>query len=77
MFGIQKSLMVGEDEEIPADITIQFASTRPVTVEIEDDILWITIRVIRLKQVDHSTCVALSFAQAIDLRRTGCRPDGS
>ncbi len=68
MFGIQKSLMVGEDEDIPDDITIQFASTRPVTVEIEDDILWITMRVIRLKQ-----------GRSLDLRRfivrAGYRPE--
>ncbi len=68
LFGIEKSLVVDADEDIPADITIQFASTRPITVEIEDDILWITMRVIRLKQ-----------GRSLDLRRfivrAGYRPE--
>lgn len=37
-------------EDIPSDVTIQFSSTRPVTVEIEDDRLWITLRIIRLRR---------------------------
>lgn len=37
-----------DDEELPDDILIQFASTRPVTVEVEDDVVWITLRVMRL-----------------------------
>ena len=39
-------------DEIPTDVMIQFASTRPVTVEIEEGILWITMRVVRLSQPD-------------------------
>ncbi len=58
VFAIEAPLLLGDDDELAKDTTIQFASTRPVTVEIEDDILWITMRVMRLKQ-----------GRAIDLRR--------
>lgn len=34
--------------EIPEDVSIQFASTRPVTVEIDEDRLWLTLRIVRL-----------------------------
>jgi hypothetical protein len=37
-------------EDIPADVTVQFARTRPVTVEIEDGMLWLTLRVLRLRR---------------------------
>lgn len=36
--------------EIPDDVTVQFARTRPITVEIEDGQLWVTLRVVRLKR---------------------------
>ncbi len=39
-------------EDIPEDVTIQFASTRPITVEIEDDRVWITMRIVRLRRPD-------------------------
>lgn len=39
-------------DDIPADVEVQFASTRPVTVEIEDGLLWITMRIIRLHEGD-------------------------
>ena len=45
MFGVDQSLLPGE---LPADAQIQFASTRPVTVEIEDGLLWLTLRVVSL-----------------------------
>lgn len=35
-------------DDIPEDIMVQFARTRPVTVEIEDGKLWVTLRIIRL-----------------------------
>jgi hypothetical protein len=39
-------------EDIPEDVTIQFASTRPITVEIEDNRIWITMRIVRLRRPD-------------------------
>src|SRR5690606_29817551 len=39
-----------DDHDLAADTQIQFASTRPVTIEIEDDVLWITLRVMRLSR---------------------------
>ena len=39
-------------DDIPADVAVQFAPTRPVTVEIEDGLLWITMRIIRLHEGD-------------------------
>ncbi len=36
--------------DIPDDVSIQFAPTRPITVEIEDGTLWVTLRVIRLNR---------------------------
>ena len=35
-------------DDIPDDVSVQFARTRPVTVEIEDGILWLTLRVLKL-----------------------------
>lgn len=67
LFGVENPIALGEEDELAGDISIQFASTRPITIEIEDDILWVTMRVIRLKQ-----------DRAIDLRRfivrAGYRP---
>jgi hypothetical protein len=37
-------------EDIPADVTVQFARTRPITVEIEEGMLWLTLRVLRLRR---------------------------
>ncbi|MCC9601797.1 hypothetical protein LOC67_14650 [Stieleria sp. JC731] len=36
-------------DDIPEDIQIQFAKHRPITVEIEDGKVWITMRIIRLE----------------------------
>jgi len=47
-----------EADDLAGDTTIQFAPTRPVTVEIEDDLVWITLRIVRLHRPG-----------AIDLRR--------
>jgi len=67
LFGIQTPIAIGEDDELAGDIAIQFASTRPITIEIEDDILWVTMRVVRLSQ-----------SRGLDLRRfivrAGYRP---
>ncbi|WP_442505120.1 hypothetical protein SH528x_003895 [Novipirellula sp. SH528] len=35
-------------DDIPNDVMIQFAKTRPITVEIEDGKLWLTLRIVRL-----------------------------
>ena len=35
-------------DDIPEDVTIQFARTRPITIEIQDGRLWVTLRVLRL-----------------------------
>lgn len=40
-------------EDIPEDIQIQFAKHRPITVEIEDGKVWVTMRIIRLQDNDH------------------------
>ncbi|MCC9655520.1 hypothetical protein [Rhodopirellula halodulae] len=37
-------------EEVPGDAEIAFSSTRPVTIEIEDGLMWLTLRVVRLSQ---------------------------
>ncbi|QDT12128.1 hypothetical protein [Planctomycetes bacterium K23_9] len=37
-------------EDIPNDVMIQFAKTRPITVELEDGLLWITMRVVELSR---------------------------
>ncbi len=39
-------------DEIPDDALIQFATTRPITVEIEDDCLWLTLRIVELKRAE-------------------------
>jgi hypothetical protein len=45
LFGVSGDRIPGK---LPDDVKIQFASTRPVTVEIEQDALWLTLRVVRL-----------------------------
>ncbi|WP_345685323.1 hypothetical protein [Novipirellula caenicola] len=45
-------------EDIPNDVMIQFAKTRPITVEIEDGKLWLTLRIVRLTR-----------GESFDLRR--------
>lgn len=37
-------------DDLPENVTIQFARTRPITVEIEDGKFWVTMRIVRLKQ---------------------------
>ncbi|QDT05464.1 hypothetical protein K227x_38640 [Rubripirellula lacrimiformis] len=46
MFGKEFSM----PEDMPEGVTIQFARTRPITVEIEDGKLWVTMRIVRLSQ---------------------------
>tara|TARA_R110002111_G_scaffold189645_1_gene254934 strand:+ start:44 stop:619 length:576 start_codon:yes stop_codon:yes gene_type:complete len=46
MFG--QSIVIPED--VPGDVTIQFARTRPITAEIEDGRLWVTLRVVKLSR---------------------------
>jgi hypothetical protein len=43
---------VSTPDDLPSDVTIQFSKTRPITVEIEEDRLWITLRILRLKRAD-------------------------
>ncbi|WP_143544156.1 hypothetical protein [Rhodopirellula sp. MGV] len=40
-------------DDIPEEIRIQFAKHRPITVEIEDGKVWVTMRIIRLEDDDH------------------------
>lgn len=54
----QPTLVDEDDLELSADTIIHFASTRPITVEIEDDSVWITLRIMRLYR-----------PRSIDLRR--------
>ncbi len=37
-------------DDIPDDVLIQFAKSRPITVELEDGMLWITMRVVELSR---------------------------
>jgi hypothetical protein len=39
-------------DDMPQDVTVQFAKTRPITFEIEDGRLWITMRVLQLRHAD-------------------------
>ncbi|QDS87937.1 hypothetical protein EC9_21200 [Rosistilla ulvae] len=61
-------------EELPDDVRIQFTSSRPVTVEIHDGRLDLTMRIIRLDQTDGITLrnfiVKASYIPKID----GLRP---
>ncbi len=45
-------------EDLPTDVMIQFSQTRPITVEIQDGQVWVTLRVVQL-----------SRGQNLDLRR--------
>ncbi len=47
----------GQDEiavpdDIPEDVTVRFANTRPITVEIEEGGLWVTLRILSLQRGD-------------------------
>ncbi len=68
LFTVEAPIALSDDEEIAADTSIQFASTRPITVEVHENIVWVTMRVMRLKQKG-----------GIDLRRfivrAGYRPE--
>ncbi len=39
-------------DDIPDDVTVQFARTRPITVEIDDGQFWVTLRIMRLTSGD-------------------------
>ena len=39
-------------EDLPDDVTIQFSKTRPISVEIDDGQLWVTMRIVRLRRGD-------------------------
>ncbi|MEM6470877.1 MAG: hypothetical protein AAF802_15060 [Planctomycetota bacterium] len=47
VLGIDSSRM---PEDLPDDVSIQFARHRPMTIEIEDGKVWITMRIIRLNR---------------------------
>ncbi|TWU37737.1 hypothetical protein Q31b_45260 [Novipirellula aureliae] len=53
----QASYLFGRDtasipDDIPDDVFIQFAPTRPITVEIEEGRMWLTLRIVRLTRGD-------------------------
>jgi len=37
-------------DDFPEDVAVQFARTRPITIEIEDGQLWVTLRILRLNR---------------------------
>jgi hypothetical protein len=37
-------------DDLPGDVTVQFTKNRPITVEISDQRIWITMRIIRLNR---------------------------
>jgi hypothetical protein len=37
-------------DDIPADVSIQFSKSRPVSIEIEDGVVWVTMRIVRLRK---------------------------
>ncbi len=39
-------------DDIPEDVTIQFAPSRPISVEFKDDSMWVTLRIVRLQRGD-------------------------
>jgi hypothetical protein len=41
---------VAVPEDLPEEVTVQFAPARPITCEIEDGRLWLTLRVVSLRQ---------------------------
>lgn len=53
---VQAANMFGQTvevpEEVPGDVTIQFARTRPITIEIEENRLWVTLRIVKLRRGD-------------------------
>ncbi|MCG8652118.1 MAG: hypothetical protein MI861_19925, partial [Pirellulales bacterium] len=55
MFGQPATAM---PDDIPDDVTVQFASTRPITIEIHEGEFWLTLRVMRLTR-----------GERLDLRR--------
>ena len=57
-------------EDVPGDVTIQFARTRPITVEIEENRLWVTLRIVKLRRGD-----AIPLTNFIV--RAAYRPDAS
>lgn len=46
LFGAQANFV---KDDVPADVRIQFAASRPVTVEIEEGRLWLTLRIVKLQ----------------------------
>jgi hypothetical protein len=45
LFGVEDA---APPADLPDDVSIRFAGTRPITVEIDEDRLWLTLRVVRL-----------------------------
>lgn len=39
-------------DDIPADVMVQFTRTRPITVEVQDGLVWVTMRIVRLSRDD-------------------------
>jgi hypothetical protein len=49
MFGRQGHV----PEDIPGDVMVLFARTRPITVEIDEGRMWVTLRIVRLTRTNH------------------------
>lgn len=58
-------------DDIPDGVTIQFAPTRPVTIEIEEEKLWITLRIVRLSRGDRVDLTNFIVRAAYDPQMDG------
>ena len=75
----------GQDEaeipaEIPDDVVVRFAPTRPITVEVEEGELWLTLRILKLQRGSKLNIRRSSSARSIGPRSMGsprnwCGPD--
>jgi len=77
MFGAEAPEL---DVDLPPNVKIQFANTRPITVEIEEDRLWLTLRVVRLTDerdlnLSHFV-VRVAYRPVIDGLQTSLRREG-
>ncbi|XZE53758.1 hypothetical protein SH139x_005525 [Planctomycetaceae bacterium SH139] len=77
MFGAEVPAL---DVDLPPNVKIQFANTRPITVEIEEDRLWLTLRVVRLTDerdlnLSHFV-VRVAYRPVIDGLQTSLQREG-
>jgi hypothetical protein len=54
--------------DVPGDAMIEFAATRPITIEIENGMLWLTMRVVSLSQPEGTALTRF-------IVRAGYRPE--